>query len=181
MEQGLRFSVVEYFGEIASAVSAEMTPIIQAIDPAVTGIHYLHGHPVEIIETLMQRDKSQTMVFDKYPLICLFQDFQEKWTQKHQIEATLNIVICNSTVNTLKAYERYDRNFNPILYPIFQSLLKHMVKHVNTIGYAPTYTKIDRLYWGKSGLYGNQGNIFNDYLDAIELVNFKLLVNTINC
>jgi len=36
------------------------------------------------------------------------------------------------------------------------------------------HDKIDRLFWGRSGLYGNEGNIFNDHLDAIEIQNLSL-------
>jgi len=31
------------------------------------------------------------------------------------------------------------------------------------------HTPINRLYWGKNGLYGNTGNVFSYYIDAIEI------------
>jgi hypothetical protein len=41
------------------------------------------------------------------------------------------------------------------------------------------HQKYDRLYWGKQGLYGNSGNIFNDFIDAIEINELKFeILNT---
>lgn len=176
-----QFSVTDYFEQVVRKTSQKLLGDLQAFDSGITGVHYEHGHPVEIIETLMQKDRSQTLIFNKYPLVALFQDFPEKWLNEYQMEATVNIIICNSTVNTLKAKERYDRNFIPVLYPIYDELISQIEKHPNTIGYSPNHTKVDRLYWGRNGLYGNKANTFNDYLDAVELLNFKINFNTLIC
>lgn len=178
---GRQFSVVEYIGGIVNRVSLDLTEDLKKIDDMISGVHYLHGHPTEIISLLMQKDKSPSEQFNKYPLVCLFQDFPETWTSESLMEVTLNIVICSSTTQDLTAPQRYDRNFIPILYPIFDRFLKRLVQGANTVGYDPVFRKFDRLYWGKAGLYGNTGNIFNDRLDAIELVNLKLKLNPIIC
>lgn len=178
---GRQFNIAQYVGERVAKVSDKLTAELQQLDSGITGVHYLHGHPREIIETLMQRDKSPSRQFDKYPLVCLFQDFPETWSSDGIVEAVLNIVICSSTLADFKAPERYARNFVPILYPIFDELIKAIRRGPNTVGYDPVFKKYDRLYWGKAGLYGNQGNIFNDRLDAVELMNFKLKLNTLIC
>lgn len=178
---GYRFSVVDYIGQIVSKVSAKLIADFKEIDPLITGVHYLHGHPKEVIETLAQRDKSEKFMFDKYPLIALFQDFPEKVVNNYSVEVNLNIVFCKSTLPDYKANERYGKNFYPFLYPMYEEFMKALFKHPNTTKYHSEYTKIDRLFWGKSGLYGNTGNTFNDHLDALELVNLKILINNLTC
>jgi len=178
--------IVDEIETIVGAVSAALLTYLQGIDSAITAVHYQHGHPKEIIETLMQKDKSTTLQFTKYPLIALFQDFPEAHNQQLGIdnEATLHIVIVQSTLATYKANERYTRNFKPILYPIYNEFLKQITLSAKFMNYGIQtlgHTKIDRLFWGKEGLYGNEGNIFNDRLDCIEIRDLKLKVNLKNC
>jgi len=43
------------------------------------------------------------------------------------------------------------------------------------------HQKWDRLYWGRNGLFGNQANVFNDFLDVIEIKSLKLKINLRSC
>lgn len=178
--------IVDIFGSVVEAVSAAMLPTLQAYDSAITGVHYLHGHPVEIIETLTQRDKSDTWRYKKYPLVALFQDFPESHNGQIGIdnEATLHIVIAYSSIATYKSPERYAKKFKPVLYPIYLELMNQIVLSAKFLNYGVStipHIKIDRLFWGKEGLYGNTGNVFNDMLDCIEIRDLKLKVNLKNC
>ena len=177
--------IVDVMREVVGRVSAKLTPSLIALDSNITGVHYDHGHPLEIINTLADKDKSNTFTFRKYPLVALFQDFPEsKGEIGFDSEVTLHMIIARSTVNTYKAQERYEKNFKPFLYPIYQELLNQIwlskpfnVKSAGQI----QHTKIDRLYWGKEGLYKNEGNVFNDFIDCIEIKDLKLKVNLKNC
>jgi len=178
--------VVELIEDVVTKVSTALLAQLQVIDPAITAVHYQHGHPKEIIETLMQKDKSETYQFRKYPLIALFQDFPEAHNLQIGIdnEATLHLVIVNSTRPDYKAGERYVKNFKPILYPIYLEFLKQISlsgKFLNYGIHTLVHTKIDRLYWGREGLYGSEGNVFNDWLDCMEIRDLKLKINLINC
>lgn len=178
--------IVDEVGAIVGLVSTNLLAYLQSIDPKIEAVHYQHGHPKEIIETLAQKDKSSTMQFSKYPLVALFQDFPERHTGEigFDSEVSLHIVIVQSTLATYKADERYSKNFKPILYPIYYELLKqfNFSKRFSTYGVSTIpHTKIDRLYWGKEGLYGSEGNIFNDRLDCIEIRDLRLKVNQKNC
>ena len=140
---------------------------------------YMHGHPLEIINTLSMKDKNDVHKFNKFPLITLFQDFTEVIGENQAIRssAELNIVIAMNTSQDYLAEERYDNTLRTVLYPLYDLLIKHIeqsgwFKDVGP-GLVP-HDKIDRLYWGRSGLYGNEGNIFNDYIDAIEIRNLQL-------
>ena len=178
--------VVDLIKEIVAKVSTNLTPDLQSLDSRITGVHFMNGHPLEVIETLAQKDKSNTFRFEKYPLIALFQDFAEVHTGNigAPLELTLHLIIARATRPEYKASERYEKNFKPFLYPIYNEFLRQL----NLSGLFMIYnssiiphTKYDRLYWGKEGLFKNQGNIFDDYLDVIELKNLKLKLYKKTC
>lgn len=173
--------IVEVFAGVVARVEARLLSQFQALEPAIAGIHYDHGHPLEIIETLKQKDKSQTFRFQKYPLIALFQDFPEVNAGiGFESEASLHLIIAKGTKKDYKAGERYEHNFKPFLYPVYEILLEEINRDKAFLTYGVSklpHTKWDRLYWGRNGLFGNQSNIFNDYLDVIEIKNLKLKIN----
>lgn len=136
--------------------------------------YYLFGHPLEILKTLTQRDKSKDWKYRKYPLVALLQDFQEtKGVNPSLItQASPRVLIVNQTKREFSSMKRYEENFKPILYPIYELLLEAIAE----IGYfnvkAPDqiqHRKTDRMFWGREGLYGSEGNVFDDYLDAIDI------------
>lgn len=182
----ITYVIVEEFRKIVSKVSTELTAKLKIVDPLINAVHYDHGHPLEIIETLKQKDESTSFKTERYPIIALFQDFPENSTGEIGVqgEAILNVIIARPTDPNYKAAERYEKNFNPILYPIYWELMLqiHRSPVFRTLGATLiVHQKIDRLYWGRSGLYANQGNIFNDWLDCIEIKNLKLKVNQKHC
>lgn len=142
-------------------------------------VYYLHGHPVEIVNILKERSKHAINKFRKFPLIALLQDFEEVkgGNQSVNSQVSLNLIIATRTESKYLSSERYKLNFKPILHPIYEYLLDRIALHPAFGGMAPgviPHTKIDRLYWGKQGLYGNEANIFNDRIDAVEIVNLEL-------
>ena len=152
--------VVESFAPIVTAVETKLLTSLQAYDNTITGVHYLYGHPIEIIQRLKQRDESDEFTFKKYPLVALFQDFPEDHTGQIGIpaEISLHLIIARGTDPKYVAEERYAKNFKPVLYPIYEELLKQITLSKTFMNYGVStlqHTKIDRLYWGKEGLYGN--------------------------
>ena len=96
----------------------------------------------------------------------------------------LNFIIAMLTFREFKAAERYAQSFNPFLIPIYELFLNKIAKSGYFRETEPSrivHTKYDRLYWGRSGLYGNEGNIFNDYIDCIELTDLTLTLKPKNC
>lgn len=173
--------IVDFFEDIVNDISTEMLTDLQAIDSNITGVHYDYGHPLEIIKTLAQKDKSDSYVFKKYPLVALFQDFKETTSTadgiQGLIEVELHLIIASGTKPDYKAKERYTHNFKPILNPIYLKLLQGIYKSGKFLVYNSdrvVHNKFDRLYWGNAGLYGNRKNIFNDFLDVIEIRNLRL-------
>ncbi len=153
---------------IVNAIGA----VVQSMKDKGITVFYEHGHPREIVNTLSKKSRGVAQ-YEKFPLIALFQDIDEVKTSV-TTEASLNIIIANSTRPEYKASDRYINNFEPVLYPLLMQF-EAAIRASKLVTYVDTeYDKIDRLYWGKNGLYGNEGNIFNDYIDAIEINNLKL-------
>lgn len=170
--------VVDEIGLVVERVSAKLLAQLQAFDSTITGVHYQYGHPLEIIETLKQLDEAKDYKFRRYPFVGLFQDFPEDVGEVgFNSEPTLHLIIARFTQPTYKAAKRYELNFKPVLYPIYLEFLEQLNFSKAFQHYAPNeipHIKIDRLYWGREGLYKNEGNVFNDFLDCIEIRNLKL-------
>jgi hypothetical protein len=186
----MSYVVVDEMRKVVLAVSETLTPKLKLVDSGITAVHYEHGHPIEIIETLREKDASESFKFDKYPLIALFQDFPEDVNVGPgvQSEVTLHLIIARATMPSYKAADRYNFNMRPVLYPIYEELLKQLYYSrafmIKSPGQIP-HKKYDRLYWGREGLQAtksrNEKNIFNDWIDCIEIKNLKIKVNQKLC
>lgn len=151
-------------------------------------LNFLHGHPLEIINTLNKMKMAgSNFPSERFPLIALFQDFQERRGTGGEVyaEVSLQMVIACLTTPSLNAAQRMEVNFIPTLYPIYDELLKQIVRSrlflIRDTENEPKHIKTDRLFWGREGLYGNTGSIFDDYLDAIEIKNLDLKIKNQNC
>ncbi len=166
--------VVDIIGDVVAKVRAKFDP---------TGLekpYYMHGHITEIINTLSEKTANDEWKFKKYPVIMLLQDFEERFpvVAGYVSDVELKVVIATNTQPTIKADERYDSTFPNTLYPLFQLFIKELEKSPNVNSRRFEFKKTDRLFWGKSDIYGNSGNIGHDYLDAIELtINLKIIQN----
>lgn len=143
--------------------------------------YYLYGHPLEILATLSRKDKSGNWKYRKYPLIALFQDFAETKGGLESIEMAVSprLIIADQTQRKYDSSERYTETFKPILYPLYELLLKSIADcgYFNIADYENIpHTKTDRLFWGKEGIYGSEKNIFSDYLDVIDITFTNLEV-----
>jgi len=136
-------------------------------------IVFMHGHPVEIIDNLKQMDESNCMNKSRYPAVVLFQDFMSKKKSVGVWTSNLHLIICNVTTPTMKAHERYNTNFKPLLTPLYNEFISAIELHQGFVGYRLEHSSIDRLYWGQKGLKyydaSTTTNIFCDFVDAIEI------------
>ncbi len=136
--------------------------------------YYMHGHPKQVLEILKKKDKSDNWKYRKYPLVILLQDFIEQKGINPSIEMStgVRLIIVEQTLRKYEPQDRYDKVFRPILYPIYEQLLESMAESGLFNVTDPDqiqHTKTDRLFWGREGLYGSEQNIFDDYLDAIDI------------
>lgn len=177
--------VVDLLKDVIEKVSDNLnTQLVALPNRNFTGIQFEYGKRLAIIEQLSQKTDAQMI---KYPLIAVFQPFDENVTvgAGFYAEVTLSMAIVVDTGNTDKTDYRYENNFKPILYPIYEELLKQF-RIFNYGKYKPfqvpvngvvEHTKRDNPYWSNE----NNENPGIDFLDAIEIINMKLLLNTKNC
>lgn len=137
--------------------------------------YYMHGHPLEIVNRLNKKNKN-IYNYQKYPLIALFQDFEEPiGDESEYTNISPRLIIANLTDPNIDASDRYDRNFRDILYPLYYRFI-HEIWRSNKFNVPSPrkvpHTKIDRLYWGTSAAQGNESNLHDDFIDAIE-INFN--------
>jgi hypothetical protein len=166
-----------------------MTPIVEIIGNVIQAVrlsydpnnlrlpYYLYGHPQEIVDILGEMDGDSVLKYEKFPLVILVQDFEEEMGfEGYDSETSLNIIIATETDANLRSADRRAVTFTPILYPIYNLLIEKLKESTELDANKPVHTKIERPYYGRSGLYGNEGNIFNDFIDAIELQNLELKI-----
>lgn len=177
--------IVDIIGEVVAATAAVVLDDIKAnealalSDSNIVTINYQKGHKIELIERLLQMGKAQDFAAQKYPLVYLVQDFDERRGRDTGIyaEAQLSIIIAHHTQKTHLVDDRYAKVFKPVLYPIYYELLNQLSKHkliANADPEAIEHTKTDRLYWGKQSAGGNDGLALTDVLDAIEIQDLQL-------
>ncbi|MBW2610663.1 MAG: hypothetical protein JRC68_10030 [Deltaproteobacteria bacterium] len=150
--------------------------------------YYDHGHPVEMVNKLLMKDKLHPpYAWKKYPLIYLKQGFKEviKNDGYYCTLPNLNIVILAFTDKNYTSDQRDENVLIPILYPLYASL-KNEIENSDDLGTEfLEHSKYDKLFWGTEQAMGNKKNILNDPIDAIELEIYDLLVlktnKKVNC
>ena len=174
---------------IADAVTKTSTTLLtqlQAVNPDIKGVYLKHGHPLEIINELQAMSKATDKKGQRYPLIALFRDFPEERGVDALVYSvpTLNIFIIAPTNPNYFTDDRKAKNFKPILYPILIEFLNQLRISGKFQGGSKgfyTYTQIDHYFWGRESIYGAKANIFEDWIDCIELKNFKLPIELNAC
>lgn len=168
-------------------VSTKLLPQLSALDANITGVHYSQGHPLEIqkaMQLLSQGGPDAKKM--RYPAVWLFRDFIEPKGRKAGIysEPSIRLFIVTRTDPSYNSDQREEISFNPILYPILLALLDELDNTGLFENYGETmeqFDQIDHYFWGKEGLFSKDSNFFTDWLDCIELQNFKLSILTPKC
>ena len=166
---------VDIFGDIVTDVRAD-TDKPSGLDALAP--YYDFGHPLDIVNKLSQKD-SGSLKFNKFPLIALLMDFTEEMGEDMTVRSRttdLSIVIITNTKPTLLMNERYDLNYRETLYPLYDLMIKHITKskYFKSGPGLVRHGKIDRPYWGRTGVNGSEANMLNTAVDAIEIEDLEL-------
>ncbi len=146
-------------------------------------VYFKHGTIKEINTVLTAYTNTAAFGDKKYPLVCLVRDVKEKVRlQQHGFTSSFKcrLLIINFTDRNYRADDRELKNFQPILLPILESLIKNISK--SKLFGMPTVkdmdiTKWDCYFYGSSE---NNKNIFNEYVDAIDIESITLELKN-NC
>jgi hypothetical protein len=162
--------IVDMFEEIVSRVRASYDEE-NNLEP-----YYDYGHIQGILSKLTAKDSNDVLKFQKYPLICLILDQKEIRGKdiRYDLAFAPRILIVTDTQQDYTEQDRTENSFKPVLWPIYDLLVQE-IKDYEHFGFANRklydHDKYDRYYWGQSEIFGNQGVIFNDYLDGIEIIS----------
>lgn len=164
---------------IVSRVSTALTTKLKLTDPKIQGVWYEFGTRLEIIETLSQKSGNDIYKFRKYPLVCLFTDISYSLgnNANDTAELKLNMAIIYGTKATFKAKDRLEKNFKPIIMPIYDELLRQISLDGKMFLNASAtvnirHTTQRKYYWGTQPIDG--ANVFNDFVDGLEIDNLEL-------
>lgn len=147
-------------------------------------VHFMHGHPKEIVALLQAYSQSPTHKNQKYPLIALIRDIREELSDHLYGFSTSfkgRLVICTITKPEYRADKREELNFIPILHPIFEEFINQL--SLSEDFGTPTVdemkiVKFDRYYWGTQSADANK---LNDCIDAVEIESISLKIKNNIC
>ena len=149
-------------------------------------VYFIYDTPKQVVKTLQELTNSTGPYKNmKYPLVILFEDIKQSLRQgMNGLTSSFKarIVICTLTDPNYRAPQRDIENFNPILIPIAQELLRQFslskvfsMPGVNDMG-TESLEMYKRYSWGSVEV---DKNILNDYIDAIEFPGISLNLKTI--
>ena len=185
--------IEDIMSDIVQATSDKVLATIQQNEKDATGssliqaIRFSYSSFDELIETLLQADKSESQRELKYPCIHLVQDITIKRGQDVGFYGSIlaNIIFMHQTQQTFKTQERDQYVFKPVLWPIYYQFMEQMklspwiLADYDTTGEFK-HDVIKRAFWGTRQLQASK-NRLNDYVDAIEVQNLLFKINFSNC
>jgi len=169
--------LVDIFKSLVEKVSAAQLGSLQSFEPTITGVYFMHGHPLDIRKRLLEKNATNEERAKKYPLIALFQDFVEKNDVTGITTVNLQLIMGYYSEKDYFIEDRYNKIIKPILYPIYDEFLTQIANNVLFTVSQPhqiAHKKIDRPHWGNAGTYGTDSYIFGDVLDALEIRDLEL-------
>lgn len=181
--EGVRSAVARANTRVLATLQANYTATYpNAPDGQIQGLNFQVGHLWEIIEN--QNEKGQVHITrpTKYPMIWLMEDITYQFGGQGEYDtATVTLIIAYGTKETYKSEQREALVFEPILYPTANALMEAIIDEPKfDMPHKPSYQFIPRKYWGTQQIQGNNGNMLQERLDAIEIRNLVLTLNQ-NC
>jgi hypothetical protein len=140
-------------------------------------VNYIYGKQTQIIKRFQELNESTTLKDMKYPALILFMEFPERRGPNYYA----NIVIPKIVIATLTDVNdypevRYEKNFKPILYPIYYEFLHQLALNANTV--VDDEDMIEHVKWDRMGM-ASMGGDLTDVVDAIEINNLHLTISQI--
>jgi hypothetical protein len=165
--------VVDIFTAIVKKVSSEL-------ESTLGKVYFIYGHPIEAVNTITELTDAG-ITKSKYPLIYLYMKFDENYDVPIGIEysVSLHFAIATWTDPNWKSYERIEKTFKQVLYPVYDEF-KYQIEHS---GYFLLLSKIPhnmakQLYFSASN---GKGNFATDHCDVIEITDMKLNILPMGC
>lgn len=150
--------------------SVDVVKVIKDVVATIPNVFFEHGEGIEVFNTLLSNSKVN---IETFPLIYLKQDFKRTPNPENGTTNTsLTIFVITPTESHIKAADRMELKFRPILYPIYEAFIDALweSREIETEykKLFPSHESWDRLYWGTQRIEGNVP------LDVIEIENLEL-------
>ena len=160
---------------IQDILSADLAVIKQELgveSPLHDNLVFKYSTPNEFINTLKALDD-----YSRYPFFFVNSGTVEydKSNPEEVICSVGEIVIATKTLSTYSSEERDLEVFKPILNPFLDAFIEQMRYSQGAIISEEGKIKLHYFY-GSQGLYGTDGNVFEDSVDAIQLLNYKFRI-----
>ena len=140
--------------------------------------YFEDGHLLDVANRLAIKDVSVAPEkHKKYPLIVLEQDIDMVKFNGPIAQAPLKFAIVNKTESGYTTEQRREFNFTPVLDPLYANFIAALDKFLGITILSEEWEVTRRYYWGSQFV---DANIFNDFLDAIEIKNLEI-ETTITC
>jgi hypothetical protein len=151
-----------------------------------TPVYFDYGHYMEITNRLKSKDRAITNKGLKYPLIWLVMDFEQQTSTDASVDwlvPSVQIIIATDTKKESTTPERMAATFDPLLIPVYEILMKAFRRSKTFFTLQPDdpqHSMWLRPYWDGADNTGKNGNLFDDFIDAIQLKIRNLVIKS-NC
>lgn len=145
---------------------------------AIETINFQAGTLPEITDTLNSYGKSDTLRYQKMPVVCLITPFEVSQNGDFN-QARFTLFIACPTRSEWKRYERQTKTFEPVLNPIVKEVIRQIIASPACMSYEQDvrYRVIEHDYWSKEA----NANVFNENVDAVEIRDITINLNKNNC
>ena len=145
-------------------------------------VGFLWGAPSYIKEQLDAYGKGTQASLGKLPLVALFCPVREaRGLAGGYTEARVNLLVACSTRREWMNGERLQRSFVRVLRPIYRRLLEELEADVRLewgYGGELPHTYSENYSYGRYGAYDENAGKLSEPIDAINITNLKLRINT---
>lgn len=176
-------SIPSVFKKVVADVEDALLTQLQTYDAAIQAISFFQGNILEVQQRLVEWSKSRTVKLQRFPCIILLEDIDQVRDERGGSQrfgtAKCQVIICNATRKGWTSEQREEKNFSPVIRPVYYQFLHELSKRPEfNAPTNPRHTFIERKQWGTED---NTANILTDYVDAVELKDLTLTINFSNC
>ena len=136
----------------------------------LTNMKFKFSTGAEFVNELIKLTENKT----KYPFF-----FVDSKTVVYSRETVSigKIIIATLTKSEYTSEQRETKTFGDILVPIVSKFIEDIWIHNPDMSVMKHGTVVLNYFFGNSGIYGVDGNVFADAVDAIELNNFQFRIS----
>ncbi len=172
--------VDQYLPHLIKSV-VEKVSAVMLTKPEPFQVSYFYGNYQDIAKELSRKRLKDEDDF--YPLVCLLMPYQIRKPDMGEPTALFDLLIIHDTKSEYLMPQREELIFFPRLLPVYEEILRQIRKDgkafTTTAGI--DHTEVIRPYWGgnESG-NADAKNLFDDYVDAVQMKDMKLVIKGSN-